>query len=191
MKECSAIQRTIEAIMNCPSCGLIYPPTAQVCDCGFNFETQSRGKPMGNNTAAVFVRDQIITRTGREFTLASLGSRLKGQLLDGAIALALTFCLMFPFLFMGLSDEIIASLALIIYFGYLLFADAFKGGQSLGKRVMKTAVINLNDGKPCSFIQSLVRNIIQVFGIIDWVFIFGKKHQRLGDMAAGTIVVRA
>jgi hypothetical protein len=28
-------------------------------------------------------------------------------------------------------------------------------------------------------------------GPIDWIFIFGERHQRLGDEAAGTIVILA
>lgn len=55
---------------------------------------------------------------------------------------------------------------------------------------MKTAVIDSYDGKPCSYRQSLVRNIMQILGIFDWLFVFGKKPQRLGDIAAGTVVVR-
>jgi uncharacterized RDD family membrane protein YckC len=28
-----------------------------------------------------------------------------------------------------------------------------------------------------------------VLGPIDWIFIFGERHQRLGDMLAGTVVI--
>jgi uncharacterized RDD family membrane protein YckC len=55
---------------------------------------------------------------------------------------------------------------------------------------MKTAVVNASNGSPCSYCQSFLRNIFQVFGFFDWLFVFGKKRQRLGDIAAGTIVVR-
>ena len=38
--------------------------------------------------------------------------------------------------------------------------------------------------------QSFVRNVIQaLLGPIDWIFIFGERRQRLGDKAAGTIVI--
>jgi hypothetical protein len=50
--------------------------------------------------------------------------------------------------------------------------------------------INASNGSPCSYCQSFLRNIFQVFGFFDWLFVFGKKRQRLGDIAAGTIVVQ-
>lgn len=44
-------------------------------------------------------------------------------------------------------------------------------------------------GAPCSCGQSLARNLLlAVLGPIDWVFIFGERHQCLGDKLAGTIV---
>ena len=53
-------------------------------------------------------------------------------------------------------------------------------------------VISEESGAPCTFGQSLVRNfLLALLGPIDWVFIFGERHQRLGDKAAGTIVILA
>ena len=50
--------------------------------------------------------------------------------------------------------------------------------------------VDANSGAPCSFWQSFIRNLLlAVLGPIDWIFIFGERHQRLGDKAAGTIVV--
>jgi uncharacterized RDD family membrane protein YckC len=73
---------------------------------------------------------------------------------------------------------------------YLWFADGFSNGQSYGKRVFNTAVVDYDDGTPCTCGQSLVRNILlSVLGPIDWVFIFGEQRRRLGDRAAGTKVV--
>ena len=73
---------------------------------------------------------------------------------------------------------------------YYFFADGFSGGQSYGKRWLGTRVVNAEDGVPCTFGKSFVRNLfLFLLGPIDWVFIFGSRHQRLGDMVAGTIVV--
>lgn len=45
-------------------------------------------------------------------------------------------------------------------------------------------------GAPCTYGQSFIRNLLlAVLGPIDWIFIFGERHQRLGDKAAGTIVI--
>jgi len=72
---------------------------------------------------------------------------------------------------------------------YYLFADGFPGGQSLGKKWIGMYVIDEKSGEPCTWGDSLVRNLFGALGLIDWLFIFGEKHQRLGDRVAGTIVV--
>jgi uncharacterized RDD family membrane protein YckC len=78
----------------------------------------------------------------------------------------------------------------LIFAFYILFADGLPGGQSLGKRLLRTAVIQERTGQPCGWWRSFVRNfMLALLGPLDWVFVFGKRRQRLGDMAAGTIVV--
>jgi uncharacterized RDD family membrane protein YckC len=73
-----------------------------------------------------------------------------------------------------------------------LLADGLRNGQSLGKRLAQTRVIQAATGKPCTYWQSLVRNLVLLFlGPIDWIFILGERRQRLGDMVVGTIVVPA
>src|SRR6185295_14327998 len=81
-------------------------------------------------------------------------------------------------------------LACIFAFLYTLLADGLEGGQSFGKRMVGIRVVSMRSGKPCSFGQSFVRNLLlMILGPIDWIFIFGDRRQRLGDKAAGTIVV--
>jgi uncharacterized RDD family membrane protein YckC len=123
--------------------------------------------------------------------LASLSDRLLGQILDSLVAVG-------AFILAGILYAVsptiggVALIAAIIYaIFYILFADGFEGGQSYGKRVAHTAVIDATTGNPCTFGQSFLRNLLlTLLGIIDWVFIFGKKRQRLGDQAANTIVVK-
>jgi uncharacterized RDD family membrane protein YckC len=123
--------------------------------------------------------------------LGSLSNRLLGQILDSFVAIG-------AFLLAGILYAVsptiggVALIAAIVYaIFYILFADGFEGGQSYGKRVAHTAVIDATTGKPCTFGQSFLRNLLLgLLGIIDWVFIFGKKRQRLGDKAANTIVVK-
>lgn len=129
-------------------------------------------------------------------TLASRSDRLLGQMIDGVIALS-------PFLGLvllsGLAPDGLEALigmftipALLFCLGYLFFADALPGGQSFGKRMLEIAVVDRQSGQPCSAWQSFVRNLLlSIFGFFDWIFIFGEQHQRLGDKAAGTIVVDA
>jgi uncharacterized RDD family membrane protein YckC len=123
--------------------------------------------------------------------LGSLSDRLLGQILDSLVAIG-------AFILAGILYAVsptiggVALIAAVIYaIFYILFADGFEGGQSYGKRVAHTAVIDATSGKPCTFSQSFLRNLLLgLLGIIDWVFIFGRKRQRLGDKAANTIVVK-
>jgi uncharacterized RDD family membrane protein YckC len=85
----------------------------------------------------------------------------------------------------------IVSVMLFAVFYYFL-ADAPPGGQSLGKRVVGIAVVDRQPHAPCSVGQSIVRNLLLfVLGFFDRVFILGEQRRRLGDHAAGTIVVNA
>ncbi len=122
--------------------------------------------------------------------LASRSDRLFGQLIDGLVGAA-------PMLVtVGLS-WLIGGLAIPFLLGavawsafYYLFADGFSEGQSIGKRWLGSHVVSVETGAPCTFGQSFVRNsLLAILGPIDWVFIFGERRQRLGDKAAGTIVV--
>jgi uncharacterized RDD family membrane protein YckC len=123
--------------------------------------------------------------------LASLGERLFGQILDSMVAIA---AIVVAAVVYGISPNsggivIYAAVGFAIY--YILFADGFEGGQSYGKRAVHTACVDATTGAPCTFWQSFIRNLLlSLLGIIDWVFIFGSKRQRLGDKAANTIVIK-
>lgn len=121
---------------------------------------------------------------------ASRSSRLFGQLLDGLIGAA---PLLVGMVFVAIASPV--GLVLIAAGGlwsiyYYLFADSFEGGQSYAKRWLGMQVIDATSGQPCTTGQSFIRNLLlAVLGPIDWIFIFGEQHQRLGDKAAGTIVI--
>jgi uncharacterized RDD family membrane protein YckC len=80
----------------------------------------------------------------------------------------------------------------LVYFGYLLLNDALPGGMSIGKRLLSIQVVSLQDGRPCSLLQSLKRNIttfVPVLGFFDIYSIFGRRYQRIGDRWANTVVI--
>lgn len=125
--------------------------------------------------------------------LASRSSRLLGQALDAIIAIL-------PFFGAGFIDSVAPEFAetlgflwlaaMLFCLSYLFFADALPGGQSFGKRMLGIAVVDERSGRPCSLGQSFARNFaLAILGFLDWIFIFGQRHQRLGDKAANTIVV--
>ncbi len=80
---------------------------------------------------------------------------------------------------------------------YYYFACESGGGQTLGKRVMKIRVVGL-DGEPAGMGDIAVRTVLR---LIDGLFLYlvglivmlvtGERRGRLGDLAAGTMIVSA
>lgn len=126
--------------------------------------------------------------------LASLPQRLAAQFLDGLVVaapvLVLVYSAMALYDYSGWTAGVLVAAAIFYGFTYVLFCDGLAGGQSLGKRWVGIRVISSETGAPCTYRQSFVRNFLLSFlGPIDWAFIFGERRQRLGDRAAGTIVI--
>lgn len=123
---------------------------------------------------------------------ASRSRRFVGQCVDGLVAVA-PLLLLIPI--RTDSQEALPALGIGWFLWvcfHVLLADGMKGGQSWGKRVAGTRVVDATTGAPCTFGQSFIRNLLlSVLGPIDWIFIFGERHQRLGDKAAGTLVIPA
>lgn len=74
---------------------------------------------------------------------------------------------------------------------YLAFCDGLHGGQSFAKQWLGMRVVDATSGEPCTWGDSFIRNLFSILGPIDALFIFGENHQRLGDKAAGTVVIVA
>ncbi len=79
-----------------------------------------------------------------------------------------------------------------VVFGYYFLPEAILHA-TLGKLLFNLRVRQL-DGRPCSWSQSLVRNILRVevytIGLISSIcVVVTRRHQRLGDLAAKTVVV--
>jgi uncharacterized RDD family membrane protein YckC len=122
--------------------------------------------------------------------LATAGRRYIGQCIDGLITIVIFLIVMYVIQFFKLEGKWIEILALAIPAAYFVLSDALPKGQSIGKKILKMAVIDKDSGKPCDLVQSLVRNILTpLIGIIDCIFIIFGNKQRLGDMMANTVVV--
>ena len=129
--------------------------------------------------------------TSVHLELASRGQRFLGQMIDGSIASApMLVAPAIAGIAPGIATLWVTAGACWALF-YLAFGDGLHGGQSLAKRWLGIRVVDARTGDPCSWGKSFLRNIFTLFGPIDWVFIFGENHQRLGDKFAGTVVVVA
>ncbi len=83
-----------------------------------------------------------------------------------------------------------------IFFGYYAFCEMVMRGQTPGKRSMKIRVIR-DDGTPAAAMDILVRNLVRMidalpafYGLGGAVMFFHPMNKRLGDLAAGTIVIK-
>ena len=124
--------------------------------------------------------------------LASRANRLLGQFIDGVVAAAPIIAAVAAFTFSDSIGALIYLIGLVWLLYYGLFADQMHGGQSIGKQCVGMRVVDRATGEACTAGQSLTRNLLLgLLGPLDWLFIFGERRQRLGDMAAGTIVIEA
>jgi hypothetical protein len=83
----------------------------------------------------------------------------------------------------------------VVFWGYYGLFEAYWRGQTPGKRVMKIRVIK-DSGRQITLFESLARNLIRVVDYMPGFYLVGlitmlcnKRNKRLGDLAAGTIVV--
>lgn len=88
-------------------------------------------------------------------------------------------------------------LLFLVKWGYFALFESLMSGQSPGKRAMGVKVVT-SSGEPLDFASVAVRNLVRAVDdfpgiplLGGLVALSGPKGQRLGDMAASTIVVKA
>ncbi|MDE3113483.1 MAG: RDD family protein [Chloroflexota bacterium] len=92
---------------------------------------------------------------------------------------------------------VVVMLTLLVAWAYFIALEWLWDGRTLGKRIFGLRVIAA-DGSPAGFVAILVRNLIRVvdflpafYGLGLLAIVVSGRAQRLGDLAAGTFVVRA
>ena len=83
----------------------------------------------------------------------------------------------------------------LMLWGYFVLFEAFWHGQTPGKRVMKLRVLK-DSGRSITLFESMTRNLLRIVDSLPNLYVVGlismlcnRQHKRLGDFAAGTIVV--
>lgn len=100
---------------------------------------------------------------------------------------------------LGALGKLGGGLMLLIMFGlewfYPVVFDVFNQGATPGKRIMQLQVVH-DDGSPVSFSSSLLRSLLMVVDFLPVFYCLGTLvsichplGKRLGDIAAGTLVV--
>jgi uncharacterized RDD family membrane protein YckC len=153
-------------------------------------------------------------RVQLEFALASIGNRFLACAIDHTIQfLAMILVYLVAALLLSASptgevSEIVAEtpkwvLAIVIIVVFLLFTSYFAffewlwNGQTPGKKLLKLRVIR-EDGRPATLWETIARNLMRLFDIMPFPFysigfiavFLSQRDQRIGDLFAGTVVVR-
>ena len=149
------------------------------------------------------------------YELAGLGSRFLALLIDTVVQTLVIIAILIaggvavskvhltaaalhmnPKSFQSTVLAITVLLFFTIFYGYFVFFEKFWNGQTPGKRALGIRVVR-DGGYPVELMDSVVRNLIRVLEMsLGFYFIsvismlLSSENKRLGDYAAGTIVVR-
>ncbi len=156
----------------------------------------------------MFYEDRISVATPEGVTLelavAGVGSRFTAGLVDQLLRLAVLGALV---ILGGVaaddaetSDELLAALLLVtvflVQFGYDVLFETLASGRTPGKRWTGLRVVKVGGG-PVGFVASALRNTLRIVDALPGFYLVGilavlftRNNQRLGDLAAGTLVVR-
>jgi uncharacterized RDD family membrane protein YckC len=133
-----------------------------------------------------------------ELPLAGLGTRFIGLLLDTLIQVTAITIVTVAFLAAGstLGAVIVSSGAVLLIIGYYVLFEVAGGGRTPGKRAAGVRVV-MDAGEPVGLRASLIRNLIRLLEGFATAYIpamisvlASRNNQRLGDHAAGTLVIR-
>jgi len=132
-----------------------------------------------------------------ELTLAGLGSRFIAGMIDFTIRLLPLIALLVLIDprdgAIGVAIFALADFGLQFFY-YVLF-ETLGGGRTPGKRAAGLRVVR-SGGQPVTFVRSMLRNIMRVIDAFGFYFVgmvtifITNNNQRLGDLAADTLVVR-
>jgi uncharacterized RDD family membrane protein YckC len=129
--------------------------------------------------------------------IAGVGDRVLATILDLTFMLSYTIIMLGSLTFTGFSGQAINIIFIAIPLSlYHLVCEISFNGQSLGKKIMKIRVIMLDGSQPANiayFLRWILRLAdisVSIGAVAILTIIFSKKGQRLGDLAAGTTVVK-
>jgi uncharacterized RDD family membrane protein YckC len=142
-------------------------------------------------------------RVSFDFQVAGLGTRAIAQVLDllivSGILIAVIFFASAAVAVTGsgtLGTLVLIIGAFIVVFGYFWISEALFSGQTLGKKAFRLRAVG-DRGEPLTFMQAGIRNVVRIvdflpygYGVGMVVLFANGKGKRLGDLAAGTIVVK-
>lgn len=114
--------------------------------------------------------------------------RWKSMLLDHAI-FCFTVLPVFTILAKTVIPEEYTQIAFYFLFGIYINKDCLSG-RSIAKRILGQVVIDLETGKPAKEIKCSIRNFTDTFWIFEVLVVGFNPNRRIGDLIAGTKIVR-
>lgn len=155
----------------------------------------------------ILVSDEFAVLTPEKvvvsFPVASMGSRIGAHLIDLLCVAALYAIVLngISLVLGALSSEVAQAVANVAatfgIFAYFILFEGLSQGQTLGKRATNIRVV-MTDGTPVTMLAAFYRNLVRpgdffpFFYMAGFVCIFtNPRAQRLGDLVAGTMVIRA
>lgn len=143
------------------------------------------------------IRVQTTQNVVIEYPLASLGDRMLAFLIDALILTAYVILCYLVFDWFEINDTWVnMSIVTIPYLAYHLLFETLMNGQSPGKRAMKIKVVRLDGSSPTigNYLLRWLFRILEVTAMQGTIAIVtiaaSTKGQRLGDVVAGTSVVK-
>jgi uncharacterized RDD family membrane protein YckC len=152
--------------------------------------------------------DELVVATPELVTfgyqLAGPGSRFLAQLIDLPIQVAVLLLALFAGVSLGalagnnggLAFAAAVILGFIVIWGYYPVSEAVWSGKTIGKYVFGLRVVG-DQGEPIQVSQAVIRNLIRIVDFLPFFYGIGiialfwnGRGKRLGDLAAGTVVVR-
>ena len=157
-------------------------------------DDRDRGIPVGFEDRLAIATPEGVEL---ELTLAGIGSRFIAGSIDFAIQLCVFIALAIILQPAGnAGTAIFTSAAFALIFFYDVLFEVLGGGRTLGKRWTGLRVVR-SGGRPITLTRSALRNIMRVIDILPGFYGVGMtvifitpRNQRIGDLAAGTHVVR-
>jgi uncharacterized RDD family membrane protein YckC len=142
-------------------------------------------------------------RVSFDYQIAGLGTRAIAQIIDLLIVALVEVAVIFFGVAAGTvtNSGTVMGLVLIVFsflnvFGYFWVSESLWSGQTVGKKAFRLRAVG-DRGEPLTFMQAGIRNIVRIvdflpygYGVGMIVLFANGKGKRLGDIAAGTIVVK-
>lgn len=127
---------------------------------------------------------------------AGLPVRCLAFAIDALIRAVILILTGIAWLYMGKLGAGLASITtFLLLWWYMVFFEVLNQGRSPGKQLLGLQVIH-SDGTPIGWPASLTRNLLRFVDLLPFAYCLGilsilnsARFQRLGDLAAGTLVV--